>query len=80
MVIDDEGIGATVFAVVTLCLSHQSLPRLCHGNPYHGGGSGSRSPQQVVFESSVEAESEFPGRGDKLQIERAFEPRFHPLS
>jgi hypothetical protein len=45
MVVDGEGSEATVIAVDTPSITHQSLPQLGHGNPHHGGGSGSRSPQ-----------------------------------
>ena len=44
MVVDGEDMSATVIAVVARCLLINPCPRLCRGNPYHGGGYGSRSP------------------------------------
>ena len=43
MVVDGEDTSATVIAVVACCLLINPCPRLCRGNPYHGGGYGSRS-------------------------------------
>ena len=45
MVVDGEDTSATVIAVVARCLLINPCPRLCRGNPYHGGGYSSRSPQ-----------------------------------
>ena len=44
VVIDDESVGATVIAGVTYRLLNNPCPGFCRGDPYHGGGSGSRSP------------------------------------
>jgi hypothetical protein len=49
VVIDDEDACATVIAEVTYRLLITPCPGFCRGDPYHGGGSGSRGPPKCLI-------------------------------
>jgi hypothetical protein len=68
VVIDDEDACATVIAEVTYRLLITPCPGICRGDPYHGGGSGSRGPRTRCFLSGACVRATLPGpvSGPKL--------------